>query len=80
MKLCFLKYDLVNVTKQATHYKGKSGKLYPKKDYSNIEIDRVGVKALPKDDYPYTIKYDDVWRCNKCDNRCLGSNDKINGI
>lgn len=47
-------------TKQiATHYVGKTGKEYPKHEYSPHGKGGVyrGFKDLPKDDYPYTIKY-----------------------
>lgn len=45
---------------KATHYIGKSGKLYSREEYINhglgVNVIYKGYKDLPKDDYPYTFK------------------------
>jgi hypothetical protein len=46
-------------TEIATHYVGCTGNEYPKEEYTNHGHGGVyrGFKDLPKDEYPYTIKY-----------------------
>lgn len=46
-------------TEIATHYVGRTGKEYPKDEYCNHGKGGTyqGFKDLPKDEYPYTIKY-----------------------
>ena len=49
-----------HVKKEATHYVGKDGGLYDIKKYINHGHGGVyrGMKDLPKDEYPYTMKYE----------------------
>jgi len=45
---------------EATHWVGRTGKLYPVKDYvghGKGGVDQWGFKDLPKDEYPFTIIY-----------------------
>lgn len=67
MQCQFYKY-----TKEvATHYVGKSGKEYPIDKYANWGggVAIYSKEDLPREDYPYTYKYDVKYEwqcCNKC--------------
>ncbi len=34
-----------------------TGNLFPYSEYSNIGVDKLGYKALPKNEYPFTLVY-----------------------
>ena len=56
-----MKCNLFKLKKEiATHYVGKSGKEYIKDEYSNHGQGNFyrGFLDLPKDDYPYSVKYE----------------------
>lgn len=64
----FAKYKV----ETCTHYIGVSGTLYDKEEYANHGFGGIykGFKDLPKDDYPYTKKYDYDYEwemCKVCD-------------
>jgi hypothetical protein len=52
----------------ATHYVGKSGNEYPINEYANLGSGKTekGIKDLPLDEYPYTIKYETELKYKCC--------------
>ena len=67
MKCTLYKYE----TKKVTHWIGKDGSLYSKKEYDNHGKGGIlnGMIDLPKDNYPYTLKYE-VGKLFKCCELC----------